>query len=376
MHCGAGAAPQLLRNRTALGERSESPADFRRNLRIEPSPGSKRLQAPATPANPAMRAHVSVLPRIAASDVPVLITGESGVGKEVFARQLHAKSPRAGRPFLKLNCAAMPADLLESELFGYEKGAFTGAYQTKPGKFELANGGIILLDEIGDMEFRLQAKLLQVLQDHEFQRVGGKETIRVDVRLLAATHQDLDEMMRCGRFREDLYYRLNVINICIPPLRERRDEILPLAEHFMRQYRIPNSPNQEIPPLLRKALLDHDWPGNIRELENMIRRYLVVQDVQEASDELTNHQRKRQEPPASVDAAPKPEPAASPELASTLSMVEERKNQAEAEIILDALYETRWNRRKAAVLLNIEYRSLIYRMKKLGIGNRSQSERR
>ena len=373
MLCAAGA---LSRNTVLVGNCAAKPVDSWPDLRLEPAPALKRHQASDGPVNPLMRAHLSVLPRIAASDVPVLITGESGVGKEVFARQLHAKSPRAGKPFLKLNCAAMPADLLESELFGYEKGAFTGAYQTKPGKFELANGGMILLDEIGDMEFRLQAKLLQVLQDHEFQRVGGKETIRVDVRVLAATHRDLDDMMRRGHFREDLYYRLNVINVCIPPLRERRDEILPLAEHFMNQYRVPNTPAQEIPPLLRKALLDHDWPGNIRELENMIRRYLVVQDVQEASDELRTHHRKRLEPLAVVDSGSPCGPAPSSERASTLSMVELQKNHAEAEIILDALYEARWNRRRAAVLLNIEYRSLIYRMKKLGIGNRAQSARR
>ena len=167
----------------------------------------------------------SLLKRIGNSDVPVLLRGETGVGKEVFARKLHEQSRRAGRPFVKLNCAALPSDLVESELFGYEKGAFTGAFKSTPGKFEMANGGTILLDEIGDMDFKLQAKLLQVLQDREFFKLGAKETFRVDVRVMAATHCDLEKTIKDGRFREDLYYRLNIVEVHVPPLRERKDEI-------------------------------------------------------------------------------------------------------------------------------------------------------
>ena len=179
--------------------------------------------------NPRMKDLQVVVGQIGWSEVPVLIQGETGSGKEVLARELHAQSPRANRPFLKLNCAALPSELVESELFGYERGAFTGAFQRKAGKFEIAEGGTILLDEIGDMDVRLQAKLLQVLQDHEFQRIGGKETIKVDVRIMAATHRDLEKAILEGSFREDLYYRLNVINLKVPPLRDRREDIVPLA---------------------------------------------------------------------------------------------------------------------------------------------------
>src|SRR5262249_43277096 len=184
----------------------------------------------------AMRKIESRLAQIGASDVPVLLQGETGAGKEVLARRLHAFSSRADKPFLKLNCAALPSELVESELFGYERGAFTGAFKSTPGKFEMANGGTILLDEIGDMDFRLQAKLLQVLQDREFHRLGTAETVKVNVRVMAATHCDLETAIRDGRFREDLFYRLNVVTIQVPPLRERQDEILPLFKHFAEKY--------------------------------------------------------------------------------------------------------------------------------------------
>ena len=189
--------------------------------------------------NPRMRELQVLASQIGASDAPVLIQGETGVGKEVLARHLHSLSPRGRRPLLKLNCAALPSELVESELFGFEKGAFTGAFQKKPGMFELAEGGTILLDEIGDMDFRLQAKLLQVLQDSEFQRVGGKETVRVDVRVMAATHADLESGIARKTFREDLFYRLNVINLRLPPLRERKEDILVLAERFLAKHASP-----------------------------------------------------------------------------------------------------------------------------------------
>ena len=184
------------------------------------------------------------------SDAPVLIQGETGSGKEVIARELHAQSPRAKKAFLKVNCAALPSELVESELFGYERGAFTGAFQKKAGMFEIADGGTILLDEIGDMDVRLQAKLLQVLQDQEFQRIGGKETIKVDVRVLAATHQDLEKAIVDRRFREDLYYRLNVINIQLPPLRDRKEDIIPMAEFLLRRH----TPQSAQAPVITMAL--------------------------------------------------------------------------------------------------------------------------
>src|SRR5579863_738825 len=225
--------------------------------------------------NPRMREIYALIGQIGWSEAPVLIQGETGSGKEVLARELHAQSPRANKLFVKLNCAALPSELVESELFGYERGAFTGAFQKKAGMFEVADGGTILLDEIGDMDFRLQAKLLQVLQDQEFERVGGTDTIRVDVRIMAATHTDLKRAIVEGRFREDLYYRLNVIDLTVPPLRERRDEILPLAHHFLRTFAGASETIPDITPELSDALLFHDWPGNVRELQNFLRKYLV-----------------------------------------------------------------------------------------------------
>src|SRR5437879_406179 len=227
-----------------------------------------------------------LLRQIGGSEIPVLIQGETGVGKEVIARQLCAQSPRADKVFLKLNCAALPSELVESELFGYERGAFTGAFQKKPGMFEMADGGTILLDEIGDMDFKLQAKLLQVLQDQEFQRLGGKETIRVDVRVIAATHCDLENAIAEGRFREDLYYRLNVVTIPVPPLRERTDEILTLAEFFLKKHARPGMAPLPVTPALHQALIAHYWPGNIRELENVMRKYLVIRDADMIGDDL------------------------------------------------------------------------------------------
>jgi two-component system response regulator AtoC len=298
------------------------------------------------------------LDQVASSDVPVLLQGESGVGKEVLGRKLHAKSQRAAKPFLKINCAALPSDLLESELFGYERGAFTGADQCKPGLFELAQGGTILLDEIGDMDIRLQAKLLQVLQDHEFRRVGGKEVVRVDVRILAATNRNLSERIQDGEFRADLFYRLNVIAICLPPLRERKGEILSLAQTFWEKYGVTFNSPPEIPPLLKKALLDYHWPGNIRELENVIRRFLVLQNAEAIATELN---RARHTAPA----------AQRPVKVAALEQVEIAKKEAESQLILQALRSANWNRRKAAAELKIDYRALLYKIKRLSIEEQS-----
>ena len=311
------------------------------------------------------RSAEAMMDRIAVSDVPVLLQGETGVGKEVLARQLHARSPRARRPFLKVNCAALPSELIESELFGYERGAFTGAFRNKPGKFELADGGTILLDEIGDMDLRLQAKLLHVLQDGEFERLGGRDPVRVDVRVMAATHCDLEAAVREGKFRADLYYRLNVITIRIPPLRERRDEILELAQHLLRKHTPPGQRPPTIPPSLREALLAYDWPGNVRELENVMRRYLVLQDAEMVARELTLRNLTR---PSSLLAPAAASPVVNGSGGSLLEKVDEAKREAEREAILSALNATRWNRKRAARLLGVDYKALLYRMKKLGIG--------
>ena len=318
-----------------------------------------------------MSAIRSVLQQIAASDVPVLLRGASGAGKEVLAREIHALSHRRDRPFLKINCAALPLELLESELFGYEKGAFTGATRSTPGKFEVADGGTILLDEIGDMDVRLQAKLLHFLQDHEFHRLGGRHTIHVNARVLAATHCDLETAIQQRRFRADLYFRLNVITLDIPPLRERKDEILSLADRFLAKHALPGMPIPQITERMRDALLAHEWPGNIRELENVIRRFLVFADAGSIADELYRHR-----------AAPAPPPLTPVPVASDprtrvkkLDDVYTANAQDEGRAILEALEHTCWNRKRAAELLNVDYKSLLYRMKKLGISSRLHESR-
>ena len=340
-----------------------------------------------------------LLNQVANSDVPVLLQGETGVGKEVVARKLHTLSPRAQKPFLKLNCAALPSELVESELFGYERGAFTGALKNNPGKFEMANGGTILLDEIGDMDFKLQAKLLQVLQDKEFLRLGAREVCRVDVRVMAATHRDLRSEISRGNFREDLYYRLNIIEFKIPPLRDRQDEILGLAAHFLRKHTTEASV-PTITPRLRQALVSHDWPGNVRELENVMRKFLVLEDPELIIQEI----RKNTRPQASttpvlipgpiddgmqtkIDATkmiapevrssdvvatlPAEEQAPADQADSILEKVDAARRQAETQAILSALNISLWNRKEAAAFLKIDYKALLYKMKKLGIGEKS-----
>jgi two-component system, NtrC family, response regulator AtoC len=337
-----------------------------------------------------------LLENVSASDVPVLLQGETGVGKEMLARQIHAGSLRAHKPFLKINCVALPAELVESELFGYDRGAFTGAFKNNPGKFEMANGGTILLDEIGDMDVRLQAKLLQVLQDNEFIRLGSKESTRVDVRVIAATHCNLEDAIVNGQFREDLYYRLNVVNIVIPPLRERKSEILPLAEYFLLKHGPRGVKPPEILPVLKDALLNHDWPGNIRELENVLRRFLVIRNAASIADELYQKTR-RHKPPVHATAAcedsqklpataglPATLPAAPP-FSSTgesaplaqgvLGKMDEDWRKAETHAIMAALNRSLWNRKQAATLLDVDYKALLYKMKKLGIGERQDSLR-
>jgi two-component system response regulator AtoC len=334
--------------------------------------------------SPRMRELQEVIGLIGKSDAPVLILGETGVGKEVLAREVHAHSPRAKKPILKLNCAALPSELVESELFGYERGAFTGAFQKKPGMFELADGATILLDEIGDMDIRLQAKLLQVLQDQQFQRLGGKETIRVDVRVIAATHRDLKKAITQNAFRQDLYYRLNVISVRVPPLRERREDIIPLAEFLIRKHTAPGAAPVQIPPSLQKAFLNCHWPGNVRELENMIRKFLVLGDAKALETELSDEPAEASDcgstPPIPTQVAAHREvkaptiPTAAAELtadpaASTpvLEQLAAAKREADRNTIFAALKSTNWNRRQAAAALHIDYKALLYKMKRLAI---------
>src|SRR5579872_2872208 len=319
--------------------------------------------------NPQMKEIQALIGTIGWFEPPVLIQGETGSGKEVIARELHAQSPRAHKSFLKLNCAALPSELVESELFGYERGSFTGAFQKKAGMFEMADGGTILLDEIGDMDVRLQAKLLQVLQDHEFQRIGGKETIKVDVRVIAATHRDLEKAIAQGTFREDLYYRLNVINIVLPPLRERTDDIVPLAEFLMKKHAAPTRANPAITADLKQAMMSHHWPGNVRELENFVRKFVILRDADLLSRELRAKVARR-----SMVSASMPEVQAGVGDQSVerpiLELVTQAKQQAETEAILEKLNSTRWNQKQEAALLKIDYKELLYKMKKLGIEDR------
>jgi two-component system response regulator AtoC len=263
---------------------------------------------------------------------------------------------------------------VESELFGYEKGAFTGAFQRKPGIFEAANGGTILLDEIGDMDVRLQAKLLQVLQDHEFQRIGGKETIKVDVRVIAATHRDLEANIQEGKFREDLYYRLNVVNLVVPPLRERREDIAGLTEFLVNKHLKSGDTMPTITPELRMAMTNWSWPGNVRELENFVRKLLIFQDSSIMLADLVDRTRRRERATAVPVGAPVsqrlveaiPDTAAAQPI-PVLEQVTVANRRAEAEAILAALNTTRWNRKHAAVLLNVDYKALLYKMKKLNL---------
>jgi two-component system response regulator AtoC len=309
----------------------------------------------------------SIIAKIGTSSVPVLIQGETGVGKEVVARRLHQQSSRSTKPFLKLNCAALPSELVESELFGHERGAFTGAVDRKPGLFELAAGGTIFLDEIGDMYFKLQAKLLQVLQDHEFQRVGGRQLIHVDVRVIAATHCDLEVAISEKRFRADLFYRLNVVSVVVPPLRERKDEIIPMAEFLIAKHAEQND-DVRLPVEVRRALVNYSWPGNVRELDNVVRRWLVLQEAQhiiaylqrDSNPEMTNRSQTERNRVG-------PSPAGTRSSGSGLPEVSEASRTAEREAILGALNAARWNRKKAAVSLGVDYKALLYKMKKLGI---------
>src|SRR5437764_5367029 len=252
--------------------------------------------------SPEMQTIARVIEQVADSDVTVLIRGESGVGKELVARAIHTRSSRRDRPFVKVNCAALPAELLESELFGHERGAFTGAATTRIGKFEQADNGTLLLDEIGEMKPALQAKLLHILQDGEFTKLGSNKRIQVDVRVVAATNRDLEKMMLSGDFREDLYYQLKVIELAVPPLRERRDEIPTLIDFFIARYaRKYNRPARPLSEQLRQLFMQYDWPGNIRELENMIKRVVILQDEQLVIREI---ERNMQRAMAAAAAAP------------------------------------------------------------------------
>jgi two-component system response regulator AtoC len=320
----------------------------------------------------------AMVQRVADTDVPVLIRGESGVGKDIVARRIHATSRRAAKPFVKLNCAALPGELLESELFGHEKGAFTGAHAEKPGRFELADQGTIFLDEIGEMDPRLQAKLLQVLQDEEFFRVGGKRAIRVDARVLVATHRNLEQAIAQGSFREDLYYRLNVVTVRVPALRERKEDIAPLVRFFVDKYRRRYQGGlDQIPDEVMERFHAHHWRGNVRELENLVRRLVVLKDPAMVLGELGGGRpgtgvaaelpARPSLTPISGALASHPLPAALPDDAPLKEVGRRAARLAEREAILRALMRTGWNKRKAAQRLQISYKALLYKIKECEI---------
>jgi two-component system response regulator AtoC len=362
--------------------------------------------------SPGMRNVAMIIEQVADSDVTVLIRGESGVGKELVARAIHQRSTRKQKPFVKVNCAALPGELLESELFGHEKGAFTGAATTRIGKFEQAHCGTILLDEIGEMKPPLQAKLLHVLQDAEFTKLGSNKKITIDVRVVAATNRDLEAMMLRGEFREDLYYRLKVIEAYVPPLRERRDEIAHLTEFFTTKYsQRYNRPVRPLSDELRQMFLTYEWHGNVRELENMIKRFVILQDEQLVIRELTKPRLPNPAgvtyPGGSAHAAPPAavhQPATAPPTASAAppaapvhtagsadadededddnappvsatstdgrrlaDVAREAALAAERIAIADTLKQVHWNRRKAAQILGVSYKTLLNKIKETGI---------
>jgi two-component system, NtrC family, response regulator AtoC len=313
-------------------------------------------------ASPAMRKIRAQVDQMASVNVPVLLLGESGTGKEIVARLIHQVSARASRTFMKVNCAALPADLLESELFGYEVGAFTGATRPKPGKFEICDKGTILLDEIGEMPVTLQAKLLHVLQDQEFSRLGSRTTIRVDVRILAATNVDIAEAIAAKKLREDLYYRLNAFTLNLPPLRERREEIPLLLRQFMARYAAQYARTPlPLSPGLVDACVRYGWPGNLRELENFVKRYLILGDESLVRTELESRAKDTEgtaEPGKTAGGTP---------AGGLKSLVRGLKDEAEMEAISRALEETKWNRKRAAQLLSISYKALLYKIRQYGI---------
>lgn len=297
--------------------------------------------------------------RVASIRVPVLIRGESGSGKEILANHLHRIAPWRDKPCVKVNCAAIPGSLLESELFGYDKGSFTGAYNSRPGKFELAHGGSMVLDEIADIDPGLQAKLLQVLQDGCFSRIGDLEERRADVRIVSITNREIEGEIQRGAFREDLFYRINVVNLQVPPLRRRLEDLPILVEHFHRSYcerydrKVP-----PMPPSVIERFRQHQWPGNIRELENYVRRYVILDSADSIVEELEERGRGPvvsgfQLPPISEFSLKK--------------YSKQACQQAEHYLILEALKQTRWNRKRAADLLGISYRALLYKMKEAGL---------
>lgn len=319
--------------------------------------GLQRWMVAQSPAMVALGARAQ---QLAGFNLPVLLLGESGAGKEVLAHMIHDCSPRRSHRFLKINCAALPHDLLESELFGYEAGAFTGATRTKPGHFESCDKGTLFLDEIGELPLPLQAKLLHVLQDHRFTRLGGRQELYADVRILAATNVDLPRAMAERRFREDLFFRLNVFSLHLPPLRERPEDIVPLVEFFLeRQAEELHCPHRPLTPVLRERCLRYSWPGNVRELENFAKRYLIFGE--QAGLEMSG---------AAITPAASPVKAVTQPGEGLKEVVHRVASEVERQTIARALEDSHWNRTTAARALNISYRALLNKLQLYQLGPR------
>ncbi len=339
------------------------------DVQARPSEYPPTKYPPLLDLTPAMRALREIIERVADTNATVLVRGESGVGKELVARSIHAASPRHDQPLIKVNCAALPGELLESELFGHEKGAFTGAYRRKLGKFEFANKGTIFLDEIGELPFALQAKLLHILQDHEFSRVGGREMIRVDTRVIASTNRNLETALETGQFREDLYYRLNVVEIRVPPLRERRDEIPVLVTYFVEKFQRQYGRRVKLPPDILGCFIEYPWPGNVRELENVVKRFVVLGNVEQMKDQLVGqfqtHGQKHSKTPAGAE-APAPSPSVEPPM-GLREIAHRAAREAERKAIKEILDRVHWNRTQAARLLKISYKTLLAKIGDCGL---------
>ena len=314
----------------------------------------------------AMRSLRQRLDKLASANVPVLIQGESGTGKDIIARMIHGLSPWKTGPYVKINCPAIPGTLLESELFGYEKGAFTGAYGTKPGRVELAHRGTLFLDEISELDLGLQSKLLQLLQDGQFCRIGAQEDKKVEVRIVCATNRQLEVEVEAGTFRQDLYYRINVVNLFMPPLRERRSEIPDLVDYFLQFYnRKFNSRARELSTELMTSLQKYHWPGNIRELENLIKRYVILGNEDVITSDLVTREQEYFNPEINLDGP-----------ISLKKLTRQATRELERKVILKVLQAHHWNRKQAARALQISYRALLYKIRDAGIPTNRSTRRR
>jgi two-component system response regulator AtoC len=361
-------APGRMNIPTPLTAEAPSPSLESPRLPDEKGSVARVQQELALWASPPMQEVRDVIAQVAPIDVTVLVTGATGTGKELVARAVHYLGTRRNGPFVKVNCAAVARELLESELFGHERGAFTGAHQLKVGKFEAADQGTIFLDEIGDLHPALQGKLLHVLEDGQFSRVGGRSNIKVDVRVLAATNQNLERAVAAGQFREDLFYRLNVVRIVVPPLRERPEEIPLLASYFVERYsKLFQRPGFTLSSETLQRFMRHSFPGNVRELENMIKRMIVLGDPDLKKGHLldgngaTNGHDRRATKETRTAAV------------SLKDISRKAADAAERTAILKALEETKWNRLRAAKLLSISYRSLLYKIKDAGLDRKRRA---